>query len=811
MKHKLLLLFLFIISSVLSTNAQVVQTIRGKVFDAESKFPLAGANVILLSDTHNFTGVSTDENGAFRLENVTVGRHTLKITFLGYETALMSNIIVSSAKEVVLNINLKELVTEVGEVEITSGAKGEAKNEMATVSARQFSIEETERYAGSRGDPARMASNFAGVSGANDSRNDIIIRGNSPMGVLWRFEGIDIPNPNHFAVAGTSGGPTGIINNKYLANSDFYTGAFPAEFGNSLAGVFDLKMRAGNNEKHEFTGQVGVLGAELMAEGPINKKKGSSYMINYRYSTIMAFKALGIDVGTNSLVKYQDAGFKFNFPTKKGGAFSLFGIGGMSSIDIVISGQKPEDREIYGEKDRDQYFRTGMNVVGVSYSQPLNASTLINFTLAQTTERQRSLHQYIFYTRDSVGTYLKNDEGYYRYDSLTDILRYKFKQQKLSTAFSVNKKINSRHSFKTGLNADINFINLQDSLYMIQSTYTWNRRWAANDIGALIQPYFQWKYNASEKITFNAGIHNQFYTLNNSYSVLEPRAGMRWEISKKQNITLGTGVHSQLQPTYIYFYQKRTAAGNFVQHNRNIGMTKSAHIVLGYNRSIGKNMRFKAETYYQTLWNVPVEIRLSSFSLLNQGVGFARFFPDSLKNTGTGENYGVEFTVEKFFSNKFFFMITTSLYQSTFVGSDGVKRNTDFNGNYILNILGSKEITVRKKNAIVLGTKVTYAGNKRYGPADVTASNAALEIIYVDSLRNSLQFPPYFRWDIKLGYKVNNPKVTHEIAIDLVNILGTKNVLNLTYSPSLEDPNASPIVQDYQLGFLPIFYYRIDF
>lgn len=239
-------------------------------------------------------------------------------------------------------------------------------------------------------------------------------------------------------------------------------------------------------------------------------------------------------------------------------------------------------------------------------------------------------------------------------------------------------------------------------------------------------------------------------------------------------------------------------------------MTKSMHYVVGYNHLLGNNLRIFVEAHYQNLFNVPVEIKTSSFSMLNQGVGYSRFFPDSLQNTGTGQNYGGELTIEKFFSRKFFFMMTTSLYQSYYVGSDNVKRNTDFNGNYIFNFLGAKEFVTKKKNSFTLGTKYTFAGNKRYGPVDLEASKIAQEVVYLDSERNSKQFAPYSRWDIKLNYKINRIKVSHEIAIDLVNILGKENILNLTYAPNLNDPTADPILQQYQLGFLPVFYYRIN-
>ena len=291
---------------------------------------------------------------------------------------------------------------------------------------------------------------------------------------------------------------------------------------------------------------------------------------------------------------------------------------------------------------------------------------------------------------------------------------------------------------------------------------------------------------------------------------MEPRAGIKWDIDEKQSVKAGIGVHSQTQPSYIYLHQVRTKEGQYVQHNRNIGLTKSRHAVVGYNRIFGDNFRLLTEAYYQQLSNVPVEINSSSFSMLNQGVGFTRLFADSLVNNGKGENYGAEVTLEKFFSNGYFFMITNSFYESFYWGSDNVKRDTDFNGNYILNFLGAKEFVTKTKNVLTIGGKVTYAGNKRYGDIDTTATILAQEIIFGDNNRNEYQFDPYFRADLKLNYKINRIKVSHEIALDIFNLLDTKNLLKISYAPNLEDPQASPVREEYQYGRLPIFYYRLN-
>ncbi|MCK4920431.1 MAG: carboxypeptidase-like regulatory domain-containing protein, partial [Bacteroidales bacterium] len=359
-----LIYILIMIYQLPITGQEISQTIRGSVVDQETYVPLLAATVAVYSDSILFGAGISDSNGYFRIEKIPVGRYTVIVSYMGYLPTIVPDIIVNSSKEIVLQVEMEESPLEIEEISVSATeGKGKAMNKLAYVSARSFSVEESERYAGSRGDPARMASNFAGVQGNDDSNNDLVIRGNSPLGVLWRLEGVNIPNPNHFGVCGTTGGPVSILNNKVLSLSDFMTGAFPAEYGNSIAGVFDLRMRNGNNESHEFSGQLGFLGTEIMAEGPISQKGKSSYLAAYRYSTMAIFQMLGINIGTDAVPKYQDLSFKLNFPTRKHGNISMFGIGGKSAIDILASEQlDPDDDAIFGDEAMNEHFRTGMGV-----------------------------------------------------------------------------------------------------------------------------------------------------------------------------------------------------------------------------------------------------------------------------------------------------------------------------------------------------------------------------------------------------------------------------------------------------------------
>lgn len=776
--------------------AQGMQSVRGQIIDKETRTPLIGAVVQLYNDTAMQAGAVADLDGNYRIANVPVGRYTLKVQYTGYLQALMPNIIVNSGKEMILNVELETSTVTTSEVVIVGQRKDGTVNEMGSGSGRMFSVEETNRYAGSRGDPARMASNFAGVQGANDSRNDIVVRGNSPAGVLWRVEGVDIPNPNHFAIEGTTGGPVSMLNNKVLANSDFYTGAFSAEYGNSIAAAFDLRMRNGNNEKFEFNGQFGFLGTELSAEGPLNKKKGSSFLVNYRYSTLKMFEALNMPIGTGAVPSYMDGAFKLNFPLKSGGNLSWFGIGGNSKIDIRVSDLTEPNDELYGVDNRDQYFRTGMGFSGIVYAKSLSDQTFFRAVVAGSARYSAANHDLVW--RDSS----------FAVDSITAKMGYRNSEQRYSFNFYFLHRATAKHTIKTGMFNDMYTNELHDSVFSLVAN-EWQVRQDYSGSSFLIQPYVQWKYRPNDRVTFNTGVHGQYFTLNGSVAV-EPRASVRWSINDKQSVQVAGGMHSQMLPAYVYYTH---VAGDSLHrlHNKDVDFMKSIHSVVGYDLSIGEGMRIKVEAYYQYLYNVPVEKKSSSFSVLNQGSGFSRFFPDTLVNEGTGTNYGVEFTLEKFFSKQFFFMYTASVFDAKYTGSDGITRDTDFNTRYAMNLLGAYEFSLGPKQTLQIGTKVTMAGKRWFTPIDTIASALENEEMYIDSMRNTQQFSTaYFRLDVRVVWKYNAKKVTHEIGIDLINLTDQQNILGLTYSPS-STPGKSPVQEQYQLGFLPLFYYQIDF
>ncbi len=805
MKHVYPLFFFLIVLFLPAQSQQIIQTIRGTVIDRESNAPLEGVNIMVSKDSTVINGAITDEHGNFRIDKVPAGRVNFTASFVGYKKVYQPNILVNSGKEMVMNIELDPAIETKNEVVVTGIKKGESINEMAQLSVRSFSPEETERYAGSRGDPARMASNFAGVSGSDDSQNQLIVRGNSPFGVLYKVDNIVVPNPNHFADEGQTAGSVAILTDRMLTNSDFFTGAFPAEYGDAVAGVFDLRLKNGNNERHELTMQVGILGAEIFGEGPLGKDTKASYIFNARYATLESLVKLGIDIGTTAIPKYQDFQFKLNFPLKNGDNLSLFGIGGYAMIDFITSNiKRPGGQDIYASQDQDEFYRSGMGVAGLTYLHRINNHEYSKVSVAVSTQYGHDNFTRIIRHTDPVTGNFVIDTTYHKED-------YTFASIHYTLAYMRNNKLSARSSIRYGITTEMlqpnyNYRILEEPAYNegLNHFYWDTTLNAHNEFHFLFQPYAQWKYTVNEKLSTVMGLHGQYFTLSNSWSV-EPRFSLKYQVKENQSISFGTGLYSQMLPFYQYFVQD----SNGRQYNKHLDFIRSYHIVLGYDVFFKHDIRIKIEAYYQQLWNLPVDTFKSSYNMLDEGTGFNLFFAKKQVNKGLGRNYGLEFTMEKFFTHNWFLLFTASAYDSKLQGSDGHYYNSDYNGNYIINLLGTKEFrwqTKKRLNTIGIGCKISFAGGLRYTPYDTTLSKRQENPVMIDSMRDKSQFRPYFRFDIKLSYRCNSKRFTHEVGIDLVNVTGYKNYLRIDYV-NPQNP-ANPV---YQLGFLPLFYYRLDF
>ncbi|HNW88994.1 MAG TPA: carboxypeptidase-like regulatory domain-containing protein [Bacteroidales bacterium] len=778
--------FLFIIILSFSGYSQnLFQTIRGTVVDKETKSPLPGANVILVNSLP-IKGTTTDISGKFRLENVAVGRQSLKVTFLGYDEFLFNNIEVISAHELVLTIELSEKIYTSKEVVIS--AKNEKQNninEMSVISTRQFSVEETNQYAGAWGDVSRMASNFAGVSVASDERNDIVVRGNSPMGILWRLDGVEMPNPNHFADVGSSGGGISMINNNLLDNSDFLSGAFAPEYGNATSAVFDLKLRNGNNEKREYIAQIGARGVELGAEGPFVKGKQASYLAFYNYSTVALLSLMGIKI-IDAVPNFQDLSFKLNFPLKKG-YISLFGVGGISKSVF-----KPA-------KDSATWKNDGDRLGDVSGSRSAIGAFTWFYPVGKNSYFKTIVSSSYFnpdYSEDSTG----NDYKIYQLN------RKSTAQQNNIFSVLFNSKINVKNIIRAGI--IFKNQNFRDNTYYYTYDGGQNKHIVNDNKGNinLLQAYLQYKCNISEKFSLTPGFH-ALYLLNNGRLSFEPRIAFRWAINNIHSLTLGFGLHGQVQPSQIY-YSEVISGNETIYPNVSLNFTKSYQAVLCYDWLFTEFWRSKIEIYYQDLRQIPVSPDEPILSLVNFSNSDNAFANKILVNKGKGQNFGMELTIEKFLSKGYYILFTASVYDSKYFDANGVKRNTRFNSNYAFNLLGGKEFKIgRKKNSTIgFSIKIVEIGGQRYTPIDLAQSIILHQAVYIDSLTYTKKTTDFFKIDFRMRYRLNAKKCSHEFAFELGNILNRKNVAGFRYNPYTNE-----IDYIHDLPLIPLASYRIEF
>jgi len=790
-------LFLILTAPIIS-RAQSTQTIRGQVVDEITKVPIPGVNVIVTSVTDKILGGSTDADGYYRIDNVPVGRQSLKITYVGYEDQTRSNIVVTAGKEIVLNFGLTENVSTLNDIVVTADTKEDktaTNNDLAIVSSRSFNVDDTKRYAGALGDPSRMAANFAGVVGGNDSRNDIVVRGNSPLGMLWQMEGLNIPNPNHFGALVSTGGPVSMLNNNNIDKSDFITSAFPAQYGNAVAGVFDIKLRDGNNQKRESMAQMGFNGFEVGTEGPFSKGKKGSYIFNYRYSTLAIFNKLGIDFGTGTNIPYfQDMNFKINLPNKKNGKWILFGFGGSSKIDLLGSeADLSSDTDLYGSENQDTYPRYKTGVVGVSYEGNFSPDTSFKLTTGYSYANE-------IFTADSL-TRDANDEVISK-----DLqIEATFNTKKILASFITRTKFDTKNNLTSGFFIDVINSDLYSrNIYANVSKEVVNVD--ADERAVLYQFHTNWRHRFTRQFSFNAGAHAQYYSLNEQATV-EPRASLQYILNPKHSLSVGYGLHNQIQSSYVSFVQTTLPNGDILQTNRDLGFTGSQHVAVTYDWNITDKLRLKAETYYQHLNDVPVERTASSYAALNTGASFAPPDADSLVNKGTARNFGVEFTLERFFSKGLYFLITSSIFDAKYKGSDGVQRNSAFNTKYVLNVLAGKEWKLGANGKFLsVNLKLTTIGGKYLTPIDFAASQQYGKTIYEEDKAYSEKQDAYFRMDLKLSYRREYKRSTLEVALDLQNLTNAKNIFEQSYNP-----RTNTIVTQYQQSFFPVPYMRFTF
>jgi hypothetical protein len=778
--YRVFIIVLVVIGTCFSVLAQTTinipsasQIIRGKVIDFVSEQPVVAASITLFNSKK---GTQTDIDGSFSFGKMPIGRYQLQVSSVGYASQTISELLLESGKEMVLEIRLHASTNQLAESVVIGSS---ANLSGAVTSIQHISTEQIFRYPGTYLDPARLATAYAGVANSNDQANGMVIRGNSPNGMQWRLEGIEIVNPNHLSNAGTfsdrvtqNSGGVNIISAQLLGNMNFLTGAFPAEYGNALSGVMDMRLRKGNDRKHEFTAQAGLIGIDLAAEGPIGKK-GASYLVNYRYSFTGLLATMGVKFGGED-IRFQDLTFNLNFPTKKAGTFMLFGMGGLSSN--VFEAVRDTSQWIVQKDGFDINYKNRMGAAGFTHSLNIGKKLLWRMVLATSGLKN---------TREG---YVLSKVNYQRFliqaDSSTRV--------KTSISTSLSYKFNERANLKVGV-----FVTQQYDELFARSA---DKRANGAAAGLIIQPYANLHWAILPKLSANIGFHYLKYTFNRTKSV-EPRFSILYQLTNNQTLGFAYGLHSQLQQPEIYF-ALATQNSAFLG-NASLDITKSHHYVLSHKYSLKKGSYLKTELFYQQIFNVPAALLNPTFSTLNLVEDFT---PEPLQNAGTGRNYGLEFTFQQYLINGFYALTNATIYNATYKNNDGIERNSRFNGKHIFNLTLGKEWERSKDRTLGTSIRVIWMGGFYEREVNEQASIDNKRLIYRNADAFTIKQPDYFRPDFRIYMKKSKEKYSRTLAFDIQNIANYQNV-----SYSYYDILQNKIVRQYQMGLIPILSYRWEF
>lgn len=680
-----LVMLLFPAGAGAQTN-EITQTIRGQVCDVASGEPMIGVTISV--ENGSTMATVSDADGNFIINNVPVGRHSVRATYIGYEPVLLKEQLVSSGKELVVMLRMRERISELGEVVIKPRVNKQLPlNEMAQVGARMFSVEEATRYAGGMADPARTASMFAGVS-SGGATNGISIHGNSPQMLQWRVEGVEVPNPNHFAeITEAGGGVFTSLNGTVLANSDFLTGAMPAEFGNALSGAFDMKMRVGNNTKHEHAIQIGTLGVDLASEGPLAKGSKASYLVNYRYSFLEIAKKLHAINMEDETLDYQDLSFKLNMPTQKAGTFAVWFTGLIDNFENKVP--DVSDWETLWDMN-DSWSRQRSCALGVNHTFRFKTGGTLRSSVAFTgLYRKLSVNDYDRQMNKMPDMAGRNSEW--------NVIISTQHQHKFSSRYTMQNGFEHQHlDFHTWLD---HIKEIGSPLYRV---------YESEGNTGLTRLYTNHKVALSSRLSTVAGINLMWFNLNNQW-LIEPRISVQYKASPSSTISLAYALNSRRETTDTYFV---TMAN---QHpNKELGLTRSHHISASFAQRLGDNAMLKIEPYWQWLFDVPVE-QGTTYSILNHQL----FYQDrTLTNDGAGRNYGIDLTLERYLKDGRYGMITATLFKSKYRDAQGQWHHSRHDRGWITNILGGKEWMVGKsrKNVFGVNGRITLMGGDRYTP-----------------------------------------------------------------------------------------------
>ena len=794
-----LFLTILILNISLSLAQELTQTISGKIVDGISKQPLMGAT-ITIQNSNPLRGTTADSVGKFEITDIPIGRKDIEVSFMGYQPIVIKGILITSAKEYSTIIEMEESLESLDEIFITPINQKRPLNKAAKVSARSFSIEEATRFAGGLGDPARVAYSFAGATFGSAQDNGVVIRGNSPTKTLWRIEGIEVSGASHFGGGNLAGaGLITIFSPNVLGSSDFITGAFPAVYGNVTSGVFDINFRNGSKNDTKYTGQLGVLGADFAVEGPFKKESNSTYLINYRHGFIGYYGRLAGGVSPD----YQDLSFKLDIPTKENGHFSMWGIAGLSSIFTPYKKYSLDEkdgeikrRETEGDFKQDD-IDFDMMAVGLNHKTQLSDNSFLDTSIGITTNGYKSTTEWFEPDAENLNS-----------GSLTPYSNLENREIKYTFTSNLSNKLSKHISTTSGIIAD--YLSLKATARQVDAPEEPLEEFLdANENSYYLQAYAQTDVQITPKLSTQIGVNVSHFGINQE-TTLEPRAGIRWKALPSLKFGLGYGSHSRREDLKVYYFNHMNENG-ITRNNKLLKKSKANHYIASIDWKINNNLHLNVEGYYQKLHDVPVAID-SSYSTANYTQLWKLDKP--LNNNGTGKNIGIDITLEKYFNNNYYYLLTASFFDATYVGGDGIERNSLFNRNYLTTLTAGKEFTIgstkdasNSKNKLLgFNFNATYMGGQRTTPFLESESILQQKVVLDHDRLYDLQNDPELWINFGITYKINKKESTTTWGVDFQN--ATLATQNQGYEYNFF---TKKVVKNDVLFLLPNLYYKIEF
>ncbi len=742
MKSYILLSMILIASnfSVLAQNS----VLKGKITDAVNNEPLPFVNVIVAGTT---IGAITDVDGKFQITGLSPGFVRIQASFVGYKTAMSAQIEVSNVKSPFLEIKMESQSTEIQEVTVSASLY--RKTEESPVSLKTIGIAEIEKSPGANRDISKVIQSFAGVLSSPSFRSDIIIRGGGPSESRFYLDGVEVPNINHFATQGASGGPVGILNADFLRDVNYYSGAFPSNRGNALSGVFEFAQVDGNADKLRFRGTLGASEVSGTVDGPLGEK--TSYIVSVRRSYLkFLFGILKLPF----LPTFNDTQFKIRTRLDAKNELTFIGLGAIDVSDLNTSIENPDDQQKYILSQIPVYKQWSYTLGGVyKHFREHSYQTLVV---------SRS------HLNNNIEKYFENDMS----SPNNKILDYTSQEIENKIRLEDNLRLNG---FKLNLGTNIDFAKYLNTT--MQKRFYQDQIQNVNyDAGLNLMKYGLFGQLSheflAERLTLSAGFrmdaNNYSSSMNNPLKQFSPRFSAAYRLTEKWSVNMNTGRYYQL-PSYTSLGYKQNDV--FVNKSNNLKYISADHYIAGVEYKPVNNIQLSTEGFLKNYRYYPFSVR-DQISLANKGTDFGTVGDEEVTSTSTGRAYGAEFQARISSTKGYTMNLSYTLVRSEFQESGKPYLVSSWDSKSILSVTGSAAL----RHGWQIGSRFRFVGGLPYTPYDMDKSAliAAWDLRggpYLDySKINSLRFHSFNQLDVRVDKAYYLKKMTLKFYIDIQNM-----------------------------------------